>query len=156
MAERWNLWAPVPLRLMWGVAFMIHGWPKVFDAGTREGIAQMIGGQLGWFWPGFWAWIVALTELLGGLALVVGFLVPLVAIPLIVDMLVALFWVHLPQGFSFIHIVGMQDGRPQFGMPGYEVNLLYLAGLLTLLIGGAGAVSIDAARRGRAGPRPPA
>jgi putative oxidoreductase len=32
---------------------------------------------------------------------------------------------------------------PQFGPPGYEVNLLYIAGLLSLILGGAGALSID-------------
>jgi putative oxidoreductase len=36
-----------------------------------------------------------------------------------------------------------QGGSPQFGPPGYEVNLLYIAGLLVLILGGAGPFSID-------------
>src|SRR6266511_1446114 len=61
-----------------------------------------------------------------------------------IGMLVALFTVHLSQGFSFIHIKGMTpEGTPQFGMPGIEVNLLYLAGLIALLIGGSGPLSVD-------------
>ncbi len=41
---------------------------------------------------------------------------------------------------------------PEFGTPGYEVNLLYIAGLLTLVLGGTGAFSVDrllARRKGR-------
>ena len=73
---------------------------------------------------------------------------------LIVEMLVAMLKVHLPQGFIFIHITAMTTAGPQFGMPGYEVNLLYIAGLLALLLGGAGPASVDEwwRRRKRAGP----
>jgi len=42
------------------------------------------------------------------------------------------------------------DQGPVFGMPGYEVNLLYLAGLVTLLVGGPGILAIDNFRRERA------
>ena len=64
-------------------------------------------------------------------------------------MLVALFTVHLPQGFSFMHITGMTESGPQFGVPGYEVNLIYIAGLLTLIVFGAGAYSLDSLRLAR-------
>jgi hypothetical protein len=61
----------------------------------------------------------------------------------IVEMLVALFKVHLAAGFSFLHITGMSGAGPQFGMPGYEVNLLYIAGLASLVLSGGGAWSVD-------------
>jgi uncharacterized membrane protein YphA (DoxX/SURF4 family) len=56
-----------------------------------------------------------------------------VSVPLIVMMLVAMFTVHLRYGFSAINTVGLTAEGPQFGPPGYEVNLLYIAGLLALI-----------------------
>ena len=65
------------------------------------------------------------------------------SVPLIVMMLVAMFTVHLRYGFSAINTVGLTADGPQFGPPGYEVNLLYIAGLLALILRGAGPFSID-------------
>ena len=79
-------------------------------------------------------------ELLGGLAIFVGAFVEVVSVPLIVMMLVAMFTVHLKYGFSSINTIGLTADGPQFGPPGYEVNLLYIAGLLSLILGGAGGV----------------
>jgi putative oxidoreductase len=87
--------------------------------------------------------VSALTEVLGGLAILAGALVAVVSIPLIVMMLVALFTVHLRYGFNAINTIGLTADGPQFGPPGYEVNLLYIAGLLALILGGAGPFSID-------------
>jgi putative oxidoreductase len=72
-----------------------------------------------------------------------GAFVAVVSIPLIVMMLVAMFTVHLRYGFSAINTIGLTADGPQFGPPGYEVNLLYIAGLLALILGGAGVFSID-------------
>ena len=77
-------------------------------------------------------------EILGGLAILAGAFVAVVSIPLIVMMLVAMFTVHLRYGFSAINTIGLTADGPQFGPPGYEVNLLYIAGLLALILGGAG------------------
>ena len=89
------------------------------------------------------AWLSTFTEVLGGLAIFVGAFVEVVSVPLIVMMLVAMFTVHLKYGFSSINTIGLTQNGPQFGPPGYEVNLLYIAGLLSLILGGAGALSID-------------
>ena len=96
---------------------------------------------------GLMAWVVGIVELLGGLALIAGAFVSVVSVLLIIDMLVALFAVHLAAGFSFMNITGMTEAGPQFGMPGYEVPLLYLAGLLALLLGGPTHMSVDAQLR---------
>jgi hypothetical protein len=66
-----------------------------------------------------------------------------VSVPLIVMMLVAMFTVHLRYGFSAINTIGLTADGPQFSPPGYEVNLLYIAGLLALILGGAGPLAID-------------
>ncbi len=89
------------------------------------------------------AWMTALVEFFGGLAVLAGAFIPIVSIPLAVVMLVAMFTVHLPYGFSSIKLMGITGSGPQFGTPGYEVNLLYLAGLLTLVLGGASPFSVD-------------
>jgi putative oxidoreductase len=133
-------WALLPLRLMIGYGFMAHGWAKLSRG--PDGFAKLLG-QIGAPLPEVTAWVSTLTELLGGLAILVGAFVAVVSVPLIVMMLVAMFTVHLRYGFSAINTIGLTAGGPQFGPPGYEVNLLYIAGLLTLILGGAGAVSID-------------
>ena len=56
---------------------------------------------------------------------------------------VAIFTVHLPYGFSSIKLMSVTAGRAQFGPPGYECDLLYLACLAALALGGSGPLSID-------------
>jgi putative oxidoreductase len=58
-------------------------------------------------------------------------------------LLVAMVTVHLPYGFSSIKIMSVTAGRAQFGPPGYEVDLLYIACLATLVLGGSGPMAID-------------
>jgi putative oxidoreductase len=136
----WGHWAPLPLRLILGFGFMAHGWAK-FSRGP-SGFAKLLA-QIGAPLPEATAWGSTFVELLGGLAIFVGAFVEVVSIPLIVMMLVAMFTVHLKYGFSSINTIGLSADGPKFGPPGYEVNLLYIAGLISLILGGAGALSID-------------
>ena len=138
--ESWSEWSLLPLRLIIGFGFMAHGYAKL-SAGPQKfaGMLQTIGIPA----PGLAAWMTALVEFFGGLAVMAGAFIPIVSIPLTIVMLVALFTIHLPFGFSSIKLMGITESGPQFGTPGYEVNLLYLAGLLTLVLGGAGPLSID-------------
>ena len=55
----------------------------------------------------------------------------------------AIFTVHLPYGFSSIKLMAVTATGAQFGPVGYECNLLYLACLLALVLGGPGPLSID-------------
>jgi putative oxidoreductase len=150
----WRQWAPLPLRLVIGYGFIAHGWAKLSrgPAGFAK-LLEQIGAPL----PEATAWVSTLVELLGGLAILAGAFVVVVSIPLIVMMLVAMFTVHLRYGFSAINTIGLTADGPQFGPPGYEVNLLYIAGLLALILGGAGPFSIDrllAPREKEAAPLP--
>ena len=138
--ESWGDLALLPLRLIIGFGFMAHGYAKL-SAGPQK-FAEMLQ-TIGIPAPGLMAWMTALVEFFGGLAVVAGALIPIVSIPLAVVMLVAMFTVHLPYGFSSIKLMGITGGGPQFGTPGYEVNLLYLAGLLTLVLGGTSPFSVD-------------
>jgi putative oxidoreductase len=51
--------------------------------------------------------------------------------------------VHLPYGFSSIKLRAVTEAGPQFGPPGYETNLLYLAALATLVLGGSGPYALE-------------
>lgn len=132
---------PLPLRLMLGFGFLYHGVPKLTPSGHQDlvGMLQGIGIPL----PEAMAWATGIFEALGGAMLILGlWVVPVAAIG-VVEMAVAMFTVHLPHGFNFLNITGMTEAGPEFGMPGYEVNLLYIAGFLTLMLLGAGAASLD-------------
>jgi putative oxidoreductase len=146
-------WVPVPLRVVIGFGFMAHGWAKLSRG--PSGFAKLLA-QVGVPLPEATAWASTFVELLGGLAIFVGAFVQVVSVPLIVMMLVAIFAVHLKYGFSAVNTIGLTAAGPKFGPPGYEVNLLYIAGLLALLLGGAGDFSVDRilARKGRVPDRP--
>jgi putative oxidoreductase len=137
---RWRRWAPLPLRLVIGYGFVAHGWAKL-SRGPAE-FASLLE-QIGAPFPEVTAWMSTFLEILGGLAILAGALVTAVSIPLIVMMLVALFTVHLQYGFSAVNTVGLTADGPQFSPPGIEVNLLYVAGLLALILQGSGPFSID-------------
>ena len=136
----WNQWVLLPLRLVIGFGFMAHGWTKLSRG--PSGFAKLLA-QIGAPLPEATAWVSTFIEMLGGLAIFVGAFVEVVSVPLIVMMFVAMFTVHLKYGFSSINTIGLTEDGPKFGPPGYEVNLLYIAGLFSLILGGAGPLSID-------------
>jgi putative oxidoreductase len=133
-------WGLLPLRLVVGFGFLAHWWAK-WSRGPA-GFAKLLA-QIGTPLPGVSAWVVTLTEILGGIAIMAGALVAIVSIPLIVSMLVAMFAVQLPFGFSSVNTIGLTPSGPVFGSPGYEINLLYIGALLALALAGPGAWSVD-------------
>src|SRR5260370_33932460 len=133
-------WAPIPLRLIVGYGFREHGFAKLSKA--PENFAAILHA-LSVPAPHFMAWLTILTELIGGLAVLLGAFVTLVSLPLAVLLFVAIFTVHLPYGFSSIKLMSVMAGHAQFGPPGYECNLLYLACLAALVFGGSGPMAID-------------
>jgi putative oxidoreductase len=123
-----------------GFGFLQHGLAKLSTG--PEGfthILQAIGVPA----PHFMAWLTILIEIVGGLAVLLGALVPLVSVPMAAVLLIAMFTVHLPYGFSSIKLMSVTAGHAQFGPPGYECDLLYLACLAALVLGGSGPMSID-------------
>jgi putative oxidoreductase len=133
-------WAPIPLRLIVGYGFMEHGFAKL-ARGTDSfpAILHAIGVPA----PHFMAWATILVEIFGGLAVLLGAFVALASLPMAAILLVAMFTVHLPYGFSSIKLQSVTAAGAQFGQPGYETDLLYLACLAALVIGGSGPLSID-------------
>jgi putative oxidoreductase len=133
-------WAPIPLRLIVGYGFMEHGYAKLVH-GPENFIAIL--HAIGVPAPALMGWATILVELVGGLAVLAGAFVPLVAVPMAAVLLVATFTVNLPNGFSSIKLLAVTAAGPQFGQPGYETDLLYLACLAALVLGGSGPLAID-------------
>ena len=135
-------WAPVPLRLIVGLGFIEHGYAKLLHGPeTFASILHALGVPA----PHLMAWLTILTELLGGLAVLLGALVPLASVSMAVVLLVAVFSVHWRYGFSSIKILAVTPAGAKFGPPGYECDLLYLACLVALVLAGSGPFSIDEA-----------
>jgi putative oxidoreductase len=128
------------LRLIVGYGFMEHGFAKLSRG--PDAFAAILHA-MGVPAPHLMAALTILTELIGGLSVLLGAFVPLVSLPMAAVLLVAMVTVHLPYGFSSIKLLNVTSGRAQFGPPGYELNLLYLACLAALVIGGSGPLAID-------------
>ena len=137
----WNLhrWAALPLRLIVGYGFMEHGYAKLIHGPERfTAILHTLGVPA----PELTAWATILVELLGGLAVLLGACIPLASVAMAAVLLAAMFTVHLPYGFSAIKLQAVTAAGAQFGPPGYEVDLLYLACLVALVLTGSGPFSI--------------
>ena len=133
-------WAPIPIRLIVGYGFLEHGLTKLTKGpDTFANILQTIGVPE----PHIMAWLTIWVEILGGLSVLLGAFVPLISLPMAAVLLTAMFTVHLRYGFSSIKILAVTAAGAQFGPPGYETALLYLACLATLVLGGSGPLSFD-------------
>jgi putative oxidoreductase len=128
------------LRIVVGYGFMAHGLAKLLRGAP---VFAAILHQLGTPAPAMLAWVTIIVELVGGLAVMLGAFVPAASVPLIVVLLVAMFSVHLPYGFSSIKLIEITATGARFGPPGYETDLLYIACLVALVLGGTGPMSID-------------
>jgi putative oxidoreductase len=126
------------LRLVLGVVFFAHGAQKMLGWFGGYGFQ----GTMGFFehmgMPAPVAFLVICTEFFGGLGLIVGLLTRIAALGIGVEMIGAIFIVHLPNGF-FMNWSGTQKGE------GFEYHLLAIAMAATLLLRGAGAFSADRA-----------
>lgn len=144
-------WWALPLRLIVGYGFMEHGvaklarGPEVFTGILHQ--LHMPAAPL-------LAWATILTELIGGFAVLIGALVPLFSVPMAIVLIVAILTVHLPNGFSSIKLLAITPAGARFGQPGYETDLLYLACLTALVLGGSGPFALDSILPRRSGNEP--
>jgi putative oxidoreductase len=123
--------AVLMLRLLLGSIFVLHGSQKLLGGG---GIAGFAGGlaKMGIEPHVPLAWVVAITEFVGGICVFLGFLTRFWAAGLVIDMAVALFKVHLANGF-FI------------SKNGFELVLTLGILALAVVFMGPGAPSVDRA-----------
>ena len=124
--------APLALRLGLGIVFVVHGVSKL-NGGPATGFGSLLTG-LGVPAPSLFAWLVTIAELVGGIMLLVGLLTRVVTLPLIATLVGAIVLVKLDVGI----IAGMGSA-----MPGAEVDIALLAGLVALLVVGPGRLSVD-------------
>ena len=115
------------IRVVLGGSLMIHGYPKVKNSQQAAGWMKSMGI------PGVTAVLAGILEFFGGLLLVVGLIVPIVAIFLAIQ-------------FASISVMKKNKMKASYiatGKPSYEVDILYLLLAIVLIILGAGALSID-------------
>ena len=132
MAKNNNIgsWSLTLLRVVLGIIFTYHGYAKLFLPGGFK-------GTVGFFtaisipMAAYAAVIVSFVEFAGGLFLVFGVLTKWAAFALLIEMLVALFKVHIKSGF----FISQQAY-------GYEYLLLLLAALIVVLVNGSGKLSL--------------
>lgn len=126
-SEKWAGWAPLVLRIVVGVTFMLHGWQKIGFGieGVGQGFATMSIPL-----PVISGFIVTYVEFLGGIALILGLFTHWASKLLLIDMLVATLFVHLSKGF-FV------------GAGGVELTLLLAATCFSLMITGPGKFALN-------------
>ena len=130
-------WSHLVVRLALGIIFFAHGAQKVFGWFGGPGLSQTVAGfrQMGIPPPA--TVVAAFIECFGVLAMIVGFLARPAAVGLIAVMLVAISKVHVRNGFFLNWSMAPGKGH------GYEFNLALIAMALSILIGGAGVLSVD-------------
>ncbi len=116
------------LRIVLGIAFLVHGWGKL--SGGVDGVGGFFG-SIGVPASGLMAWVVTLVELVGGAFLIVGFLTPIVGILIAINMLGAIIFAKL--GNPFIDM----------GAITWEKEAVFGAAALCLALAGPGAWSVD-------------
>jgi putative oxidoreductase len=127
------------MRLILGIVFFLHGSQKMlgwFGGYGFSGTMHFFTGML--HIPAPFAALAICAEFLGGLGLILGLLARIAAFGIAVNMVVAVWMVHLANG-PFMNWFGNQKGE------GYEFHLLALALLIAIMIRGAGAFSVDGA-----------
>ena len=127
------------LRLVLGVVFFLHGAQKAlgwFGGFGFSGTMHAFTGMM--HIPAPFAFLAIMAEFLGGIGLIVGFLVRVAAFGIAMNMCVAIAMVHFANG-PFMNWYGNQKGE------GYEYHLLAIVIALTIMIRGAGALSVDRA-----------
>src|SRR6267154_6703894 len=134
-------------------------WIRVFATRVRQAVqgAQTFAAILqgmGVPAPHLMACLTILTDLLGGLAVLLGAFVTIICVPMTAVLLVTMFRVHLPYGFSSIKLLAVTATGAKFGPVGYEIILLYIACLAALVIGGSWPLAIDGLVRKRFEARP--
>ncbi|RPI78395.1 MAG: DoxX family protein [Chloroflexi bacterium] len=127
--EQLEPYAPTILRVMFGIVFFLHGWAKLQNPAGFIGFV----GSLGFPAPTIFGWVVILLEFIGGLLMIIGLFTRPVALAFAVEMLITTLVVKTGVGFI----------APQGAGAGAELDLLLLAASTTLLILGAGELSVD-------------
>lgn len=140
MDSKLAAYGPTTIRIGLGIIYFVHGIGKLAGVGPGGiGIAGTTGflANLGFPAPAAFAWILALLETFGGLALVLGVLTRYVSVLIAIDALLATVLVNLPAGFIMLTSKG-----------GWEFTAFLLLALISLVFTGPGALSLETMLRG--------
>jgi putative oxidoreductase len=148
MGSIWKRLPLVPLRVVIGVGFVMHGYAKL--ARGPEHFAAVVA-TLGLPAPTATAWLTIAIELGGGLAVLAGAFVRPVSVVLAGVLVTAIAGVHWRYGFSSVRLVELTHDGARFGPVGYELPLVYLAALAALALAEPTPGSVDDWRRRRRG-----
>ena len=121
--EKLSSFAPLPIRIMAGIAFILHGLPKFANLEGTQGFFASVGI------PANMAMAIGLLEVIGGVLLIVGLITRITAILFIIEMIGAVLIVKSDNGFM--------------GQGGFEVDLLLMFISISLLLSGPGRMSIE-------------
>lgn len=121
--ERIFSFAPLPIRIIAGIAFIMHGLPKFSNIHNTQGLFGSFG------LPPELALPISLLEITGGFALIFGILTRIASILFIIEMMYTTFILKFSHGFS--------------GTKGYELDIIMMSIVISLLISGPGRVSIE-------------
>ncbi len=133
-----NSYPQMFVRFMLGMVMFAHGAQEMigwFGGAGYHGTMAMFE-QMGI--PTICAFLAVLAQFFGGLGLMLGFLSRIAAFGILCNMVVAVVLVHERNGF-FMNWTGAKGGE------GFEYHLLAIAIAFAVLVGGAGALSVDRA-----------
>ncbi len=121
--EKISVFAPLPIRIIAGITFIIHGLPKFENLQGTQGFFASVGI------PADLALLIGLLEVIGGVLLIVGLLTRITAILFTIEMICTVLIVKADNGFM--------------GQGGFEVDLLLMFISISLLLSGPGRLSIE-------------
>ncbi|MBI2979523.1 MAG: DoxX family protein [Chloroflexi bacterium] len=122
--------ALLALRIGVGVELLVHGWPKIKNPASVTGFMEQLGMK-----PGiFWAWIAALVEFLGGIALILGLLTRPAAFFVTIEFLIIAFYLK-PKKMKVPFTTAQAAG--------WEWDWLIMMMGLALLLAGSGTYGLD-------------
>jgi putative oxidoreductase len=129
-------YAAMLLRVTMGVLFLAHAiWWKVVTAGMTHVVPWFVSQG----YPAAFAWFVTLLEAAGGVALILGWRITLVA-PVLAALMAGITWQQFPNGWIYTSTHG-----------GWEYPAFWTVALIVQAMLGAGAFSLDAKALTRAG-----
>jgi putative oxidoreductase len=134
-------WAALLLRVAVGLIFIPHGFSKVFGTGGAAAFAQDIPA---FGLPAFLGYVAAYSEMFGALLLIAGLFTRLDALLLACTMLVAVFFVALPDA---LHDPQRNTSLFFAAMHAIELPLSLLGASAAVAILGPGRYSLDALLR---------
>ena len=130
------------IRICLGLIIARHGYPKLFE-GAAAGLAAGMMPKLGLEPALFWAYLVGVTEFVGGLLLAAGFLTRLAAFALVIEFVVIVFVIKFANGFFAFTPQAIQPGFKGLSAGGFEFEMFLGLCCFGFLLAGGGHFSVD-------------